>query len=201
LLAAHEHPDKLHTVGRPAPGSEFRLIDEEGKVVSDGEAGEIVGRSGSMMTGYHNQPDKTAEAEWYDADGVRFIRTGDIGRFDSDGFLILGDRKKDMVISGGFNVYPSDLEEVLRQHAEVAEVAVIGVPSKEWGETPVGFVVPRPGATVTPTELLEWANGRLGKMQRLSAVQFIDTLPRSPIGKVLKRELRDVFLESPSNPA
>ena len=105
--------------------------------------GEVVGRSGSMMTGYHGQPAKTREAEWISPQGERFIRTGDVGRFDAEGFLTLFDRKKDMIISGGFNIYPSDLEEVLRRHAGVADAAVIGVPSEQWGETPVAFVVPR----------------------------------------------------------
>ena len=143
------------------------------------------------MTGYHNQPAKTAEAEWRDADGRRFIRTGDIGRFDEDGFLILMDRKKDMIISGGFNVYPSDLEAVLRTHPDVAEAAVVGVPSERWGETPVAFIVTRTRRDGMNAELLEWTNGQLGKTQRVSAIEIVDALPRSAIGKVLKRELRD----------
>ena len=93
------------------------------------------------MTGYHGQPEKTAEAEWFDATGKRFIRTGDVGRFDDDGFLTLVDRRKDMIISGGFNLYPSDLEAVLREHPAVAEAAVVGVPSERWGETPAAWVV------------------------------------------------------------
>ncbi|HYD61781.1 MAG TPA: class I adenylate-forming enzyme family protein [Noviherbaspirillum sp.] len=193
VLYAHVHPDKLHTVGRPAPGSEIRLIDDNGREVPAGEAGEIVGRSGSMMTGYHNQPEKTAEAEWYDASGTRFIRTGDVGRFDSDGFLTLVDRKKDMIISGGFNIYPSDIEAVLRSLPGVEDVAVVGMPSKRWGETPVAFVVRRAGAVVDTVTLLTWANQRLGKTQRLSAVEIVEALPRSAIGKILKRELRDSY--------
>ena len=114
VLEAHNHPGKLHTVGKPAEGHDIRLIDEEGREVAAGEIGEVVGRSVSMMTAYHNQPGKTREAEWYDAEGRRYIRTGDVGRFDADGFLTLMDRRKDMIITGGFNVYPSDLEAVLR---------------------------------------------------------------------------------------
>ena len=147
-----------------------------------------------MMTGYHHQPGKTREAEWFDASGKRFIRTGDIGRFDADGFLTLMDRKKDMVISGGFNIYPSDLEAVLREHPAVADVAVVGVPSPAWGETPVAFVVRRDGHAESEAELLQWANGRVGKTQRLAALSLIKELPRSAIGKVLKRELRDRYL-------
>jgi len=191
ILAAHEHPDKLHTVGRPAPGHDIRLIDEAGREVARGEAGEVVGRSPVMMSGYHRRPAMTAEAEWFDAQGKRFLRSGDIGRFDRDGFLTLLDRRKDMIISGGFNLYPSDLEAVLREHPGVAEVAVVGVPSARWGETPVAFVVLVTGSAATPAQLLAWANGRLGKIQRLAAVELIDHLPRSAIGKVMKRELRE----------
>lgn len=193
ILAAHEHPDKLHTVGQPAEGHDIRLIDERGREVAPGEAGEVVGRSPLMMTGYHNQPQKTAEAEWHDAGGKRFIRTGDVGRFDADGFLTLLDRKKDMIISGGFNIYPSDLEAVLGAHPEVAEVAVVGVPSERWGETPVAFVVLKPGAAPRTADLLAWANARLGKTQRLADLRLAAELPRSAIGKVLKRALRDAY--------
>jgi long-chain acyl-CoA synthetase len=144
-----------------------------------------------MMNGYFNQPGKTSEAEWHDSEGNRFIRTGDVGRFDADGFLTLMDRKKDMIISGGFNVYPSDLEAVLVKHPAVLEAAVVGVPSEQWGETPVAFAVLRPGASESPDVLCTWTNERVGKTQRLSALRIVPALPRSPIGKVLKRELRD----------
>jgi long-chain acyl-CoA synthetase len=193
ILVAHEHPDKLHTVGRPALGHDIRTIDDAARELPRGEIGEIVGRSGSMMTGYHGQPAMTRAAEWFDAEGRRYIRTGDVGRFDDEGFLTLLDRRKDMIISGGFNVYPSDLEAVLREHPDVSEVAVIGVPSQRWGETPVAFVVPKTGAAGGEAGLLAWANDRLAKVQRLAAIRFVDALPRSAIGKVLKRELRDQF--------
>jgi long-chain acyl-CoA synthetase len=145
------------------------------------------------MNGYHNQPQKTAEAEWYDQTGKRFIRTGDIGRFDDDGFLTLMDRKKDMIISGGFNIYPSDIEAVIVQHAAVLEAAVVGVPSKRWGETPIAFVTPRPGVELNTEELSAFVNARVGKTQRPSVYEVVEALPRSAIGKVLKRELRDGF--------
>ncbi|HEV2610092.1 MAG TPA: class I adenylate-forming enzyme family protein [Noviherbaspirillum sp.] len=195
LLAAHEFPHKLHTVGRPAPGTDMRIIDEQGREAPPGQAGEIVGRSATMMTGYHNDPARTAEAEWHDSEGRRYIRTGDIGRFDEDGFLVLVDRKKDVVISGGFNIYPSDLEAVLRQHADVSEVAVVGMPSDRWGETPVAFIVRRDGSDASAQAMLEWANARLGKMQRLSDLRFVASLPRSPIGKVLKTDLRQQAMQ------
>jgi long-chain acyl-CoA synthetase len=194
ILEAHLHPDKLHTVGRPAEGSDIRLIDEEGREVAPGELGEVVGHSAGMMSGYHGRPELTRDAEWYAPDGKRFIRTGDVGRFDGDGFLTLVDRKKDVVISGGFNIYPSDLEARLRSHAAVADVAVLGVPSEQWGETPVAFVVRNAGDSTSADELLTWLHARVGKTQRLAHLQYVDELPRSAIGKVLKRELRERWM-------
>jgi len=192
-LAAHEFPDKLATVGRPMDGHDIRLIDDNGNEAPPGAAGEIVGRSPAIMTGYHNRPDATRAAEWFSPEGDRYIRTGDIGRFDPDGFLTLLDRKKDMIISGGFNIYPSDLEAELCAHPDIEEAAVIGIPSETWGETPVAVVVLRPGATANPESLRTWLNHRVGKTQRLSALHLTDALPRSAIGKVLKRDLRDIF--------
>lgn len=192
VLVANQYPDKLHTVGRPAPGSEIRLIDDEGREVPPGEMGEVVGRSGAMMSGYHGRREATSAAEWFDADGNRFIRHGDVGRFDEDGFLILMDRKKDLIISGGYNIYPSDLEAELIQHPGVRDCAVVGVPSEQWGETPVGFYVP--AADTAPDEIRAAVNAGLGRTQRLSALVAVDELPRSAIGKVLKRELRDRYV-------
>lgn len=196
ILYCHLFPDKLHTVGQPAEGHELRLIDELGVELPRDQPdaiGEVVGRSAAMMLGYHNQPAKSREAEWHDARGRRFIRTGDVGRFDADGFLILMDRRKDMVISGGFNIYPSDLEAELRRHPAVADAAVVGVPSEAWGETPVAFVVRRTGCDDSADAIRQWMNERVGKTQRLADLRLIDELPRSPIGKVLKRELREGY--------
>lgn len=142
------------------------------------------------MSGYYKAPETTAELYWRDGEGRVFHRTGDIGRFDADGFLHLLDRKKDVIISGGQNVYAADLEAVLAGHPDVADAAVIGVPSDTWGETPLALIVRRPGSSVDGAVLRDWANARVGKMQRLSAVELRDALPRSPLGKVLKRELR-----------
>jgi long-chain acyl-CoA synthetase len=197
-LRAHEHPGKLDTVGLPNPGVEMFVIDEAGRILPKGEAGELVGRSPSMMTGYFGREKETAEASWFDAQGRRFQRSGDIGWFDSEGFLHLLDRKKDVIISGGFNVYAIDLENVLMQHPDVAEAAVIAAPSPEWGETPVAYVVLRVPTSRESIRL--WANERLGKAQRISQVIATDELPRSPIGKVLKRELRERFVNSGSVP-
>jgi acyl-CoA synthetase (AMP-forming)/AMP-acid ligase II len=189
LLLAHQFPDKLHTVGQPSPGHDMRVIDEEGNELPQGSVGEIVGRSPAMMTGYNNRPDATKAMHWHDADGNLFYRHGDIGRFDEEGFLTLMDRAKDMIISGGFNIYPSDLEAVLMQQDGVIEAAVVGVPSEEWGETPVGFVVLQAGSN--PDDILSASNAKVGKTQRLNRLIVVSELPRSPIGKVLKRELRD----------
>ncbi len=196
MLAAHEFPHKLHTVGQPIPGHDIRLIDGAGREVEAGAVGEVVGRSPMMMTGYHNQPQKTRDAEWRDTEGRRFIRTGDIGRFDEDGFLILLDRSKDIIISGGFNIYPSDIEAELARHEAVLEAAVVGVSSERWGETPVAYVALRQGAAVDGARLKDWVNAKLGKTQRLSELTIVDRLPRNAIGKILKRELRDLSLAS-----
>ena len=204
ILNAHLHPAKLHTVGTPTPGHDIRLIDDAGSEVAAGGAGEVVGHSRGMMLGYHGRPELTAAAEWFDPSGKRFIRTGDIGRFDGDGFLTLLDRKKDLIISGGFNIYPSDLEAVLRGHPAVAEAAVVGVASAQWGETPVAFVVARSAehngvesegdaVDASAAGLKAWLNERVGKTQRVADVVLVDELPRSAIGKVLKRELRDRY--------
>jgi len=194
ILVAHQFPDKLHTVGRPAEGHDIRILDDAGRELGPGEVGEIVGRSPfSMMTGYHRRPADSAAAEWHDATGERFIRTGDLGRFDTDGFLTIVGRKKDVIISGGFNIYPVDLEAALGAHPAVAEAAVVGVPSVRWGETPVAFVVLAPGHGADGETLRAFANARLGSTQRIAEVAIVPALPRSPIGKVLKRELRDGY--------
>jgi acyl-CoA synthetase (AMP-forming)/AMP-acid ligase II len=193
VLICNAFPDKLHTVGRPAEGHDIRLIDDEGNEVAQGEMGEVVGRSRAMMSGYHRRDEATSGAEWFDAAGNRFIRHGDVGRFDADGFLTLLDRKKDVIISGGFNIYPSDIETVLAQHPDVADGTVVGVPSDAWGETPVGFYVPRDGADDSAADILAWVNRRVGKTQRLSDLHAVEELPRNAIGKVLKRTLRDRY--------
>ncbi|MBU2588911.1 MAG: acyl--CoA ligase, partial [Alphaproteobacteria bacterium] len=142
LLACHEFPDKLHTVGRPAPGSELKVLDDEDREVPPGTPGNLIGRSLTMMSGYKNRPDKTQEAQWIDpATGEAWMRMGDIGRVDADGFVELVGRAKDMIISGGFNIYPSDLEAELLKETGVVEAAVVGAASRNWGESPVGFVV------------------------------------------------------------
>ena len=193
VLNSAEHPDKLHTVGQPAPGNEIRLIDETGAEVPKGTVGEICGRGPTMMAGYFGRDDLTADYIWRDAAGNVFFRSGDMGRIDEDGFLILSDRKKDMIISGGLNIYADDLELVLLADPDVTDAAVIGVPSDAWGETPYGLVVLREGATRSGDDICADANAKLGKSQRLSAVELREELPRSSIGKILKKELRAPF--------
>ncbi|WRH76612.1 MAG: class I adenylate-forming enzyme family protein [Sphingobium sp.] len=192
LLLAHEHPDKLHTVGIPWKGSEVFTIDEAGNRLPPGETGELVGRSATMMSGYQNQPEKTREGYWIDSDGSIWQRMGDIGRVDADGFVELLGRSKDMIISGGFNIYPVDLEGVLLGLPGVEEAAVIGMASERWGETPVGFVSGAKGVQLDTADLLAAANAQLGKTQRLSALHQIDEMPRSHIGKLLKTDLRTI---------
>lgn len=192
FLEAREHPDKLDTVGKPAHGTEVFLIDEAGRK-TDGGVGEVVGRSPFMMVGYHNRPEATAEIRWYDTEddkGHIFHRTGDVGRLDKDGFLTLLDRRKDVIISGGNNIYAADLEAVLMRHEGVQDCAVIGVPSDAWGETPLALVVAKLSVNLDAAALCMWANSQVGKTQRLSSVELRSELPRSPLGKLSKKELR-----------
>jgi acyl-CoA synthetase (AMP-forming)/AMP-acid ligase II len=196
LLRADTHSDKLHTVGIPWGGSEVFTIDEQLNRLPAGEIGELVGRSTTMMSGYQNQPEKTEEASWYDDNGERWQRMGDIGRVDEDGFVTLLGRSKDMIISGGFNIYPRDLEDALLKQPEVVDAAVIGVPSREWGETPLGFVVSAGGVALDLAAICARANAELGKTQRISALKQLDELPRSHIGKILKTALRDLVSDT-----
>lgn len=199
ILAAHEHPDKLHTVGVPGPGVELRFIDEAGQEVPAGQNGEICGRSPTMMRGYFGRDDLTKDYLWHDENGRAYFRSGDMGKLDKDGFLVLTDRKKDMIISGGQNIFANDLELILLQDEDVVDAAVIGIPSDQWGETPMGLVVLATQAERSLSQILEIANSKLGKSQRLSAIEQIDVLPRSTIGKILKRELRDQYLAASSS--
>jgi acyl-CoA synthetase (AMP-forming)/AMP-acid ligase II len=180
------------SVGKPCPGQYLRILDDDDRPLPAGEAGEIVGYGRLLMSGYLNRDEENACSTWTDAAGRRWLRTGDIGRVDDDGNLYLVDRKKDMIISGGQNIYPADIEAVIATHPKVSEVAVIGVGSERWGETPLAVVC---GKGIEPADLMRWANDRLGRQQRLAGVQLIDELPRNPNGKVLKRELRKRFAD------
>jgi acyl-CoA synthetase (AMP-forming)/AMP-acid ligase II len=198
MLKPGQHEAKFETVGTPVLGFELRILDESGNALPRGQVGEIAGYGAGMMKEYYRKPEQTAELIWRDERGRTFIRSGDIGVLDEDGFLKIVDRKKDMVISGGFNVFPTDLEEVVGQHEAVLDVTVIGVPHPKWGETPLALVIPTPGAEADAQEILAWSNERLAKHQRLSAVEFRQDFPRNALGKVLKRLLREPYWVSAS---
>ena len=192
-LDPEEADGRLASVGKPLPGTDIRIIDEDGHELPFGATGEIVGTGRFVMPGYLNRPDATAEATWRGPDGRNWLRTGDIGRLDADGYLYIVDRRKDMILSGGQNIYPQDIEAVLKTHPDIADVAVIGVGSRRWGETPLALVVRRDDGTADADTLLAWANGRLGRQQRIAGLDFVSDLPRNPNGKILKRHLRERY--------
>jgi acyl-CoA synthetase (AMP-forming)/AMP-acid ligase II len=182
---------KEGSVGIPPPFYEMRILDADGRVCAPGEVGEICGRAPVLMPGYYKRPDLTAEAI---RDG--WLHTGDAGYVDEEGYLFLVDRIKDMIVSGGVNVYPKDIEEVAARHPDVSEVAVFGAPDEKWGEAPVAAVVPRAGSAPAPSELMDWINARVGaKFQRIADVALLGSFPRNIAGKTLKREIRARYLE------
>jgi long-chain acyl-CoA synthetase len=185
----HMHALKPDSVGTPVLGFDVKIIADDDSEAKPGEVGEIAGYGAGMMTAYHQRPDATEAVIWTADDGRTFMRSGDIGKLDEEGFLYILDRKKDMIISGGFNVFPADIEAIIGEHEDVSDVTVIGVPHEKWGETPLALVIPREGAD--PGEIRTWANERLGKHQRLSGIEFRDEFPRNALGKVLKRMLRE----------
>ncbi|MCP4184282.1 MAG: acyl--CoA ligase [Hyphomicrobiales bacterium] len=199
VLATHLYPDKLESVGQPSVGVELRFIDDNDHPVEPGTTGEICGRSPTMMKGYYGRDDLTKETLWQDKNGDTYLKSGDMGFLDEDGFLYLSDRKKDMIISGGLNVYANDLELALLEEDDVEDAAVIGIPSEDWGETPLGFVVLCAGSLRNADSIRTSVNQRLGKSQRISHVLIQTSLPRSQIGKILKRELKARFNKQNSN--
>lgn len=190
ILSPEDFAAKMESVGKPFLGTDIKILDEQDREVRAGVVGEIVGRGPLLMHGYYNRDDASREATWTDVHGARWLRTGDLGRLDDDGFLYVVDRKKDMILSGGQNIYPADIEQVMREHPDVAEVAVIAAPSRKWGETPVAMVVLKAGCHTQKAALLHWTNARVGKQQRLTDILWRTALPRNANGKVLKRELR-----------
>jgi long-chain acyl-CoA synthetase len=184
---------KLGSVGVPMPFYEMRILDDAGREVPTGEVGEICGRGPLMMPGYYKRPDLT---EKIIVDG--WLHSGDLGRVDEDGYLYLVDRKKDMIISGGVNVYPRDIEEVAVQHPDVREAAVFGAPDPRWGETPIAAVVLRAPGAVSAEALAAWINARVGaKFQRVTDVMLVDDFPRNVAGKTLKRVLQEQYKRPP----
>jgi long-chain acyl-CoA synthetase len=176
---------KAGSTGPPLPGVEVRIEDDDHNTVPTGTVGEICARSPGIMTGYHNLPDFTE-----DTLGHGWLHTGDVGYLDEDGYLFVTDRKKDLIIRGGFNVYPRDVEDLLLEHPGVQEVAVVGKPDQRMGEEVVAFVVKSSSHAPTEQELLDYAAERLAKYKRPKEIEFTGGLPKSPIGKVLKKELR-----------
>jgi len=188
-LPFEEHQgDRLLSCGRASFAGDVAISDPDGKEVPRGEMGEIVYRGPGIMAGYWNRPDDTAAAI---RDG--WFHTGDAGTMDADGFIYIKDRIKDMILSGGENIYPAELESVLAGHPAVADVAVIGVPDDRWGETVKAIVVKKPNAALTEDELIDWSRDRLAGFKRPRSVDFIDAIPRNPSGKVMKRQLRDPY--------
>ena len=179
---------KLRSCGKPWPGFEVQCMREDGTPAPVGEVGEIAMRSTVLMKGYWNRPEATAETV---RDG--WLYTGDAGYFDADGYLYIHDRVKDMIVSGGENVYPAEVENAVFGHESVADVAVIGVPDEKWGEAVKAIVVLKPGAAADPEGIIAYTKGRIAGYKVPKTVDFIDALPRNPSGKILRRELREPY--------
>jgi long-chain acyl-CoA synthetase len=180
----------LRSIGVPAGPIEVRVVDTRtGTDVAPGDVGEIWVRSGGVMAGYWNQPDATAEV--IDTDG--WLRTGDAAYRDDEGYLYIYDRVKDMIVSGGENVFPAEVENVLHSHPAVGDVAVLGVPHQRWGETIKAVVVAAPGAEVVEDDLIAYARERLAHYKCPTSVDVVEALPRNATGKILKRELREPY--------
>jgi long-chain acyl-CoA synthetase len=182
---------KRGTVGKPVFLDDLRIIDAAGNELGAGETGEIVAYGTGMMKGYYNRPDLTEAATWIAPSGRTYMRSGDLGHMDEDGFLFVSGRLKDMIKSGGINIYAADLEQVVMTHPSVKEVAVVGIPHEKWSETPVGVVILKPDMSVEPETLKQWVNERLSKYQRLSHILIQDDMPRATYGKVQKQTLRE----------
>jgi acyl-CoA synthetase (AMP-forming)/AMP-acid ligase II len=183
---------RLLACGRPSVDCEIRLIDDKGNDVAPGEQGEIALRAPFAMKGYFNAPD--LNAEMFVEGG--WLRTRDVGRFDEDGYLYLVDRTSDMIITGGYNVYPREVEDVLMAHPSVFECAVVGAPHEKWVESVTAFVVLRPGESAAEDELIEFARERLASYKVPKSVRFIEQIPKSAVGKLLRRALRDPLWKS-----
>jgi long-chain acyl-CoA synthetase len=187
-VASFNHPDrerKPGSIGTPVAGVEMRVVDADGAELSRGEVGEIVIRGHNVMKGYWNRPEATADA--IDAEG--WFHTGDMGTVDEDGFFFIVDRKKDMIIRGGYNVYPREIEEVLYEHPAVREAAVIGVPHPELGEEVAAAVALKQGVTATEHEIRDYVKSQVAAYKYPRRVWFVDDLPKGATGKIVKREI------------
>jgi len=195
--ADHLHADgslareRFGSAGRPAPLVTVAVMDDEGRLLPTGERGEVVVRSSLVMAGYHRDPQATAEASRFG-----WHHTGDIGYLDADGWLFLVDRAKDMIISGGFNVYSAEVEQALMSHPAVQDCAVVGLPDPKWGERVVAVVQVRQAAAVDPAEVRAFVKARIGGVKAPKEVLVWDDLPRSKVGKVVKPEIRAQLLRA-----
>jgi len=188
VLDSENAIEKVGSCGRPFFHTEVRVVDDDSRDLPPGEKGEVLLRAPNMMKGYLNRPEDTAAAI---RDG--WLYTGDIGKMDADGFLYILDRKKDMIISGGENIYPAEIEDALLNNPKIKDVGVIGYPHEKWGEAVKAIVVVEAGQTLTEAELIEWCQGKIGRFKIPKAVVFTNAIPRTPTGKILKTELRKQF--------
>ena len=193
MLKPYDQRKKFGSVGIPVLGFEIKIIDKNGKECPPNVAGEIAGYGAGMMKEYYNEQELTNDLIWTDQRGRSFIKSGDIGSLDEDGFLTILDRKKDMIISGGLNVFPVDIEEVVGKHPDINDVTVIGIPHEKWGETCVALIIPKDGVAIDCDEIKNWSNEKLAKHQRLYKVESREEFPRNALGKVLKRVLREPY--------
>jgi acyl-CoA synthetase (AMP-forming)/AMP-acid ligase II len=187
LAGPNDHLSHPGTIGRALRGNDIRMLDDKGHEVARGQIGELFARNSTMITGYHENEEATRESQ-----RAGFFSVGDLGRVDSGGFYYLESRKHDMVISGGVNIYPREIEDHLHTHPSILEAAVIGVPDPEWGESLRAFVVLRPGAQASEADVIDFCRRDLADYKRPRKVTFLGELPRNPTGKVLKRELREI---------
>ncbi len=193
MLKPEYQRTKFGTVGTPVLGFEIKILNESEEECDIGQVGEIAGYGAGMMKEYFNEKELTKQLIWRDKRDKTFIKSGDIGKLDEEGFLTILDRKKDMIISGGLNVFPVDIEEIVGTHPDILDVTVIGIPHEKWGETCLALVIPKSEKNVDPDEIKDWANKKLAKHQRLNKVELREEFPRNALGKVLKRFLREPY--------
>lgn len=189
-----DHVERPGTLGRAVPNVEIKIVDKEGREVKPGEVGELYARTKIVIDEYHNNKEATAASS---LDG--FLSVGDLVRMDEDGYIYMADRKSDMVISGGVNLYPPEIESVFSQHPGVMDIAVIGVPDERWGEKLVAYVVPQPGAELTEDDLIEFAREKLSGPKIPRVFYFLEDIPRSQTGKIQKRQMRQQYTENPAS--
>jgi fatty-acyl-CoA synthase len=187
LAGPHDHVNRPGTIGRALRGNQIRLLDDAGHEVPRGQVGELYARNSTLISGYHNNAEATQSSL---REG--FFSVGDMGRLDGDGYYFLESRKHDMVISGGVNIYPREIEDLLHTHPAILEAAVVGVPDPEWGETLRAFIVVRHGQDISEGEVIDFCRSGLADFKRPRKVTFLAELPRNPTGKILKRELREL---------